>query len=428
MGVKPGYKRTEVGVIPEEWRDGTIADLEPYVTSGSRGWAEYYSDRGSAFLRITNLSRESIDLDLSDLKLVDLPPDDKEGLRTQLADGDLLISITADIGIVGHVGPRVPKPAYINQHIALIRFEESKADSKYLAYFLASERSQKWFRATTDQGAKAGMNLAGIRSIRVAFPSTDEQRAIATALSDVDALLTQLDRLIAKKRDIKQAAMQQLLTGKTRLPGFGGEWQVRRLGEHVTFLRNGVHSRAELTEEGSVKYLHYGDIHTSPRVRLDPAVTAMPCLPAHKAATLDRLRTGDLVFADASEDMEGVGKSVEIGTIDDSSELVSGLHTIAARFDRNTLADGFKAYLQFCPAFRSQLYRLAAGTKVYATTRNHIASIEIALPCLAEQTAIATLLSDLDAELAALEARRDKTRALKQGMMQELLTGRTRLI
>lgn len=427
MELRPGYKRTEVGVIPEEWREGTIADLQPYVTSGSRGWAEHYADRGSPFLRITNLSRESVDIDLSDLKLVDLPPDDKEGLRTQLADGDLLISITADIGIVGHVGAYIPKPAYINQHIALVRFDKAKANSKYLAYFLAGERSQKWFRATTDQGAKAGMNLAGIRSIRVAFPGTDEQRAIATALSDVDALITQLDRLIAKKRDIKQAAMQQLLTGKTRLPGFDGEWKVRRLGEHVTFLRNGVHSRAELTAEGRVKYLHYGDIHTSERVRLDPLLTTMPCLPAHKATTLDRLRTGDLVFADASEDMDGVGKSIEIGVIDDDSELVAGLHTIAARFDQSILADGFKAYLQFCSAFRNQLYRLAAGTKVYATTRNHIASIELALPSLAEQTAIATLLSDLDAELAALEARRAKTRALKQGMMQALLTGRTRL-
>jgi type I restriction enzyme S subunit len=106
---------------------------------------------------------------------------------------------------------------------------------------------------------------------------------------------------------------------------------------------------------------------------------------------------------------------------------VAGLHTIAARFEKSVLADGFKAYLQFCPAFRDHLRRLAAGTKVYATNRTHITSVEIQLPRIDEQTAIATVLSDMDAEIAALERRRDKTRAIKQGMMQQLLTGQTRL-
>lgn len=348
-------------------------------------------------------------------------------IGTEIQRGDVFLNITgASIGRSAVADDRIVG-GNVNQHVCIVRPEPALLDPGYLNSLLLSKLGQRQIDSDQAGGNRQGLNFSQIAAFQFPTPPLREQRAIATALSDVDALLTQLDRLIAKTRDIKQATMQQLLTGKTRLPGFGGAWQVKRLGEHATFLRNGVHSRAELTEEGRVKYLHYGDIHTSPRVRLDPAVTAMPCLPAHKAATLDRLRTGDLVFADASEDMDGVGKSVEIGTIDDGSELVSGLHTIAARFDRSILADGFKAYLQFCPAFRSQLYRLAAGTKVYATTRNHIASIEIALPCLEEQTAIATLLSDLDAELAALEARRDKTSALKQGMMQELLTGRTRL-
>ena len=107
---------------------------------------------------------------------------------------------------------------------------------------------------------------------------------------------------------------------------------------------------------------------------------------------------------------------------------MSGLHTIAARFDKSVLADGFKGFLQYCPSFATHLRRLAAGTKVYATNRAHIASVEMMLPSITEQTAIATVLSDMDANLAALEARRTKTRDLKQAMMQELLTGRTRLV
>jgi len=114
QGVPPGYKRTELGDLPKDWAVREIGELEPFVTSGSRGWARYYADQGDVFLRISNLSRDSIYIDLSDLRLVSLPKNDAEGLRTQLRDGDLLISITADIGIIGFVDVSVPKPAYIN--------------------------------------------------------------------------------------------------------------------------------------------------------------------------------------------------------------------------------------------------------------------------------------------------------------------------
>jgi type I restriction enzyme S subunit len=153
------YKLTEVGVIPEDWKVLPIAELQPFVTSGSRGWAGFYSERGYPFIRITNLSRESIYPDLNDLKLVNLPLGVSEGTRTQLQDNDLLISITADIGIIGYVSPLIPKPSYINQHIALVRFDSSKVSSKFISYFLASENPQKLFWASTDTGAKAGMSL-----------------------------------------------------------------------------------------------------------------------------------------------------------------------------------------------------------------------------------------------------------------------------
>jgi type I restriction enzyme S subunit len=166
-------------------------------------------------------------------------------------------------------------------------------------------------------------------------------------------------------------------------------------------------------------------VHACTGVLLAP--DALPSLPSEKATTLDRLRDGDLIFADASEDLTGVSKSVEMSGVG-SNAVVAGLHTIAARFDKKILADGFKAYLQFSPVFAGQLRRLAAGTKVYATNRAHIASVEICLPGVDEQAAIAAVFKDMNAEIEALEARRDKTRALKQAMMQQLLTGRARLV
>lgn len=234
--MKIGYKQTAaVGVIPEDWEVTQIGDLKPFVTSGSRGWAAYYSEHGSLFVRITNLSRESIYLNLEDSKFVKLPPETREGMRTQLQQGDILISITADIGIVGYVDSRVPTPAYINQHIALVRFDSSKTSGKFVSYFLASEKPQKLFRASTDVGAKAGMSLLTVQKLQCALPAHAEQCAITAALSDVDALISGLDQLITKKRDLKLAAIQQLLTGKQRLPGFSGKWEVKRLGSLLKF-------------------------------------------------------------------------------------------------------------------------------------------------------------------------------------------------
>ncbi len=309
-------------------------------------------------------------------------------------------------------------------HDGFVVFEQPQINQSFF-YHVLVDLEQTWSRRG-QTGSQMNLNTALINRRLVAIPRTEaEQHAIATALSDVDALLGGLGRLIAKKRDIKQAAMQLLLTGRIRLPGFHGEWEMKRLGNHVAFLRNGTNSRAEVTQDGPVKYLHYGDVHACAGTQLRP--NALPSIPSERAKSLARLQDGDLVFADASEDLAGVSKSVEMRGVADT-ETVPGLHTIAARFDKSVLADGFKSYLQFCSTFSGQLRRLAAGTKVHATNRTHIACIEMRLPGVEEQTAIATVLSDMDAELTALEARRDKTRDLKKGMMKELLTGRTRLI
>lgn len=220
--------------------------------------------------------------------------------------------------------------------------------------------------------------------------------------------------------------MQQLLTGNTRLPGYEAPWPEVLLGNAVGYVKTAPLSRAQLDETSPLRCLHYGDIHTSDRVVLDAAHAPMPRASALLAAGAGHLRRGDLVFVDASEDSAGVGKAVEITSVP-SAGVIAGLHTIAARFDKSVIADGFKAYVQFIPAFRTALLRRAAGTKVLATTRSHISSVVLALPDAEEQRAIARVPTDADSEIAALHERLHKAREIKQGMMQQLLTGRTRL-
>src|SRR5467141_2618117 len=167
MEVKPGYKQTEVGVIPEDWDVVEAFELEPFITSGSRGWAKYYSDHGALFMRITNLSRNSIYPNLTDQKFVNLPQNEAECLRTALQNGDILISITADIGIIGYVNASMPKPAYINQHIACLRLPPETADSLFASYYLASHGPQKRLSEMTDVGAKLGINLTTVGKLKL---------------------------------------------------------------------------------------------------------------------------------------------------------------------------------------------------------------------------------------------------------------------
>ncbi|WP_454692785.1 restriction endonuclease subunit S [Achromobacter aegrifaciens] len=200
-----------------EWAKTTIGDLNPFVTSGSRGWAPFYAEQGELFVRITNLRRDSIYLDLTDSKFVQLPPGANEGVRTQLKEHDVLISITADIGIIGYVDESVPSPAYINQHIALVRFDARQLCGEFVAYFLAAEKSQRLFRASTDTGTKAGMSLIGIQKIELMLPGLPEQQRIASCLSSVDALIIAETQKLETLNTYKKGLMQQLFPSPKEL-------------------------------------------------------------------------------------------------------------------------------------------------------------------------------------------------------------------
>ena len=279
-------------------------------------------------------------------------------------------------------------------------------------------------------GAKAGMSLLTVQKVQVALPSYPEQCAIAAALSDVDALIKSLDQLIAKKHGLKHAVMQQLLTGKKRLPGFRGEWEAKTLEDLFTFSGGYSASRDQLSSRGHC-YLHYGDIHKSTKNFIDVQAEYhdIPKLdiPLKRISSKSLLDDGDVVFVDASEDDEGTSRHITVVN-KDRRPYIAGLHTIVAKSKKDELAHEYRRYCFQTAAIRQQFLFYAVGTKVSGISKTNIAKLALPVPSLSEQTAIANVLTDMDAEIAALEARRDKTRALKQGMMQELLTGRTRLV
>ena len=420
MELKPGYKQTEVGMVPEEWGVKRLSQLADIRSGGtpSTSRPEYW---GGDVLWVTPTDITALDgykyLSDTTRKITTL------GLNVSPAEiiprNSIVMTSRATIGecAINTV------PLSTNQGFKNFVPNDS-VDGEFLYYLLTTQK--QGFISLCAGSTFLEIGKIQLADYQVCVPKKGEQSAIA-ALGDVDELLAAQNALLAKQRAIKQGAMQELLTGKRRLPGFGGEWEMRRLGDHLRFLKNGTNSRAELRTEGNIKYLHYGDIHVSSGAFWNVAEHEMPYLPQTKAESLVRLEDGDLVFADASEDLAGVAKSIEICGVN-GQQVVPGLHTIAVRFDKLILADGFKAYLQFIPAFYNHLLRLVAGTKVFSTNRAHISGCELALPGIEEQTAIAEVLGEMDAQIAALEAKRQKTALLKQGMMQELLTGRIRLV
>ena len=264
------------------------------------------------------------------------------------------------------------------------------------------------------------LNTGLIQGRLIAIPSTAyEQRAIAATLNDVDALLDGLDRLIAKKRELKQAAMQHLLTGETRLEGFRRKWDRKRLGEIGHFLKGSGVKRDD-AQGGVLACVRYGEIYT---MHQDYIRTFYSWISSEVPTSATRLHYGDLLFAGSGETKEEIGKCVALVT--ETEAYAGGDIVILRTRNVNPLYFGYALNM---PAAARQKASFGQGDAVVHISAMAIAQVSVAVPSIEEQTAIATVLSDMDAEIAGLEARRDKTRAIKKAMMQELLTGKTRLV
>lgn len=204
-------------------------------------------------------------------------------------------------------------------------------------------------------------------------------------------------------------------------------WTDLSVDDLFTCGRTATNSRADLGETGSVAYVHYGDIHTVLHNHfVDFIRDRMPYLLSDRHLTATRLRDGDVIIADASEDEAGVGKSVEVRNLG-STFAIGGLHTVLLRPKDDRIEVGYRAYLLEKPQVKSQLRRLATGLKVFGLSKRALLSILIPVPPRPEQRAIADALSDVDGLLVALEKLITKKRAIKLAVMQQLLTGKTRL-
>jgi restriction endonuclease S subunit len=369
--------------------------------------------------------------DIKDGKLLNELPfitdeKNKEYARTILRENDVVIAL------VGYPGESALVPAglsgaNISRAVGLLRLRDNLRPD-YLVCLLNSPDGRKEFLRPSAGSAQLVVNLGALNQLRLPLPPLPEQRAIAEALGNVDALLGALDAAIAKQRDLKQAAMQQLLTGQTRLPGFQGKWEKKKLGTGISDLVAGVSVRSIDVDRQSDSE-EYCILKTS-------AVAGGQFIPSERKPIdpIDRDRArvrirADSVLVSRMNTPDLVGECGYVWDDHPRTFLPDRLWMINLKQEAG-ISPRWLAYVLSTPTLRRLLQSSATGTSgsMKNIAKSAFLAIELMFPSSKEQKTIAAILSDMDATLAAFESRRAKTAALKQAMMQELLTGRIRLI
>ena len=389
MDVMPGYKQTEVGVIPVDWQEIT---LDRVAKRGSghtpdKKHGEYWN---GDIRWISLADSAALDQVFIDDTISKITPN---GLAHSSAvlhpAGTVVLSRDAGIG----KSAIMRNAMAVSQHFMAWRCGP-KLDNRFLYYWLQGAKPQ--FERIANGTTIQTIGLQYFKDLKIPLPPLGEQRAIASALSNVDSLLEGLTRLIAKMRDFKQAAMQQLLTGKKRLGRFKGEWEVKKLGGVVEF------EKGQLITEG------------------DAVPGAIPVIAGGKKPAYFHNRSNR------------TGKTITISASGASAGYVAFFNEPIFASDCTTISESEDYSIEFVyfqlQWKQSTIYKAQTGGAQPHVHAADISPIEVIWPALAEQTVIASILSDMDAEISVLEARRDKNHALKQGMMQELLAGRIRLV
>lgn len=418
--VPPGYKQTEVGVIPDDWGFVELKNRGRVIDSLHQ--TPSFIEDGYAMVRVTDIKTGNLCLSGALRVSESIFAEFTKNYRPKR--GDIVLSRVGSYGISSFVD--TDEPFCMGQNTVVI---ESKLPARFLYYVLNSQSIKLQIEDESYGSGYKSLSLKNIKELLIPLPPTDnEQRAIAAALSDVDALLAKLDQLIAKKRDLKLAAMQQLLTGQIRLPGFRNnsnythsetglmpeEWDIKNLGS-ICDVRDGTHESPKFLKQGI------------------PFITSKNIIDGH----LDLENVSYISEHDATEfnkrskvDRNDILMSM-IGTIG-SAVLVDQEPSFCiknvALIKPKKVNPFFLIQLVNSTLFQQYLSNNLDGGIQKFIALGTLRELTIPFPGFEEQTAIATILSDMDAEIAALETRRDKSKDLKQGMMQELLTGRIRLI
>ena len=411
--VRPGYKQTEVGVIPEDWEVAQLNEVSDKITVGFVGsMSHLFRREGVPLLRGQNVLPHK--LDLTDTKFISSDTH-KLWKKSSLRPRDVVMVR------VGYPGTACVIPNNLGEanaaSLVVVSPTTRKLDSDFLCYVVNSEFGRRQIDSYLVGGAQQVLNITTAAIFQLPLPTKTEQEAIAEALSDADALIESLEQLIAKKCHLKQGAMQELLTGKKRLPGFSGKWEVKHIGEFTDCTSGGTPSTLMPNYwNGQIRWMSSGELNLKNVCEVEGRITE------------EGLRNSSTKMIPPNCVLVGLaGQGKTRGTVAMNRVDLCTNQSIAAILP-NAAFDSAYLYYNLDARYR-ELRELSTGDGGRGGLNlTIIRSLAVPFPKLPEQTAIATILSDMDIEIAILETKLTKTRSLKQGMMHNLLTGRIRLI
>lgn len=408
--VEDGYKQTEIGVIPEDWDVKRISDFTDGTAGGTPSTQIQSFWGGEIKWMSSGELNKKIIFDVKGRIT-------EKGLHsssTKLIPKNCIL-----IGLAGQGKTRgtvaINKVEICtNQSIASI-FPNKKFQSLYLYYNLEN-RYLELRSISTGDGGRGGLNLTIIRNISIPFPPLQEQKAIAKALSDTDALLTSMQKLITKKESIKKATMQQLLTGKKRLSGFSGEWKEKKLGDIAIFLKGKGLSKSQISTNAKYECIHYGELFIKYKEVIKEVISF--------TNTYDNpilSMKNDVLMPTSDVTPNGLATASCIK----KDNIILGGDILIIRADKLIIEGLFLAF--YISIDKNQILQLISGTTVFHLNGSNMTKFTFKIPPLQEQKAIAQILSDMDNEIEALNKKLYKLKYIKDGMMSELLTGKIRL-
>jgi type I restriction enzyme S subunit len=405
MDVKSESKPTEIGMIPEDWNLRQLSEIVTFLDGKRRPVKD--ADRARMRGSIPYYGASGI-VDYVNDYLFD------EDLILLGEDGENILSRSSRLAF------RVSGKTWVNNHAHVLR-PNHDINIGFLTDYLESLNYERFNSGT----AQPKLNKQSCSGILVALPPTKaEQEAIGEALSDADTLIESLEQLLAKKRHLKQGAMQELLTGRKRLPGFNGKWEVKALHEVCWFQEGPGVRNTQFTVSG-IKLLNGTNIFRG-ILNLDSTDRFISQKEAYGGYAHFLADAGDIVIASSGITIEKFHDKVAVVR---DHDLPFCMNTSTIRFKPNSqIAPDFLYQFLTSESFKRSIGGQATGSAQLNFGPSHVAKVLISLPEYAEQTAISEILSDMDAEIAIMETKLTKARDLKQGMMQELLTGRIRLV
>jgi type I restriction enzyme S subunit len=403
------YKKTDVGMIPSDWEVKNLSDN--FTLKARIGWqglttAEYLETGDFGLVTGTDFKNGYIDWDNCVYVEKNRFIQDK---NIQLKIRDVLVTKDGTIGKVAFVD-RLPNPTTLNSGVFVVRPKNENINNRFFYYLLMSSYFDIFLAKITAGSTITHLYQKDFVTFNFAAPTLAEQTLIANALSDADALISSLEQLIAKKKLIKQGAMQQLLKPKKG-------WEVKKLGEVCNFYKGKGLPKSHIIENGKFKCIHYGELFTKYKERITNILSY-----TNESQNVFYSVSNDVLMPTSDVTPYGLATA---SCIKETGVILGG-DVLVIRIPNEVIDGIFLSY--YISVNRERIMKMVTGSTVYHLYGSDMANFEVSYPKIDEQINVAATLSDMDTEIATLETKLDKYRKIKQGMMQNLLTGKVRLV